>query len=175
MKKWYERFEDEEFNRYNTTGEATAVHIVRDLAIDVNTTGKWIDVISMNKFDPLYLDCNKMGFNWIIVELFPRITQPDYTDDIEYNKYLCWHAAHDDINTHRAKNHHGEKFLVLCKLFLKQKKIAWGQERLIYDYKIIAYHKIQQKQISYIEQNAEEIISRIKKKGKPTLPMFGIS
>lgn len=37
MRKWYEKFYDKAFNLYNTTEEATAVHIVRDLAENVNT------------------------------------------------------------------------------------------------------------------------------------------
>lgn len=172
MKKWYERFHDDAFTLYNQTGEAAAVYIVRDLAADVNTTDKWIDVISMNTFDTY---CDRIGFNWIIVELFPRITHPDYTDDKDYNKYLCWHAAHEDIAIHRSKNHHGEKFLILCKLYLKEKKISkWGKEIPIYDYKILASHSIQQKKIRYIEQNAEGIVLQIKQKRKPTLSMFHI-
>ena len=47
-KKWYEAF-GAEFTKYHEMGEAEAVHIVRDLAIDVDTTGQWIDVLSWNK------------------------------------------------------------------------------------------------------------------------------
>lgn len=174
MEKWYECFHDERFILYNETGETTAVHIVRDLALDVDTTEKWIDIISMNTFQ--HSKCERIGFNWIIVELFPRITHPQYTDDPYKNKYLCWHAAHDDIALHRKKNHHGEKFIVLSKLYIKEKKInQFGEENPIYDYKVLASHKIQQKQICYIEQNTESIISQIRKKRKPALSMFHIS
>jgi len=172
MEKWYERFHDEGFNHYNETGEAAAVHIVRDLALDVDTTGKWIDVIAMNTFKH---SSGRMGFNWIIVELFPRITNPQYTDDVEYNKYICWHAAHDDIALHRKKNHHGEKFIILCKLYMEKEIYLFGEEVPTYDYKVIASHKIQQKKINYIEQNADSIIAQIRKKRKPTLSMFHIS
>ncbi|MDE7094243.1 MAG: hypothetical protein K2O52_04960 [Oscillospiraceae bacterium] len=174
MKKWYEKFHDEEFSHYIETGEATAVHIVRDLALDVDTTRKWIDVISMNTFE--HPQCSRIGFNWIIVELFPRITHPQYTDDVEYNRYICWHAAHDDIALHRKKNHHGEKFLVLCRLFIKERKVSQsGEEHWVYDYKVLASHKIQQKQINYITKNENSIISQIRKKRKPVLAMFHIS
>ena len=93
MFKWYERFNDELFNNYNSSGEATAVHIVRDRAFDINTTGKWIDIIDTHMYKhPRY---NKLGFSWIIAELFPRITKPEYTDDDYMNRYLCWQAAHN--------------------------------------------------------------------------------
>ena len=114
MEKWYERFENQGFIDYYESGEAAAVHVVRDCAAAVNTTGKWIDVISVNTFETQFE--GRIGFNWIIVELFSRIHQPKYTDDREYNRYLTWHAAHDDIAQHRSKNHHGEKFIVICKL-----------------------------------------------------------
>lgn len=98
MEKWYERFNDAGFTLYNESGEATCVYIVRDKANNVNTTDKWIDVIS-----------HANGFEQIIVELFPRITHPKYTNDTEYNRYICWHAAHDDIAEHRGKGHQGKK------------------------------------------------------------------
>lgn len=168
--KWYERFHDEAFTAYYEKGEATAVYIVRDLAVDVDTTGKWIDVVSANTFDD---GCGKIGFNWIIVELFPRITRPDYGNDVNENRYLCWQAAHDDIAVHRSKNHQGEKFLVLCKLYLREKIInGFGKES--YDYMYLASHKIRQKKIQYIEQNAKEIILQINQNGEPTLSMFHI-
>ena len=90
--KWYEKFNDEKFIDYYKSGEATAVYIVRDLAEDVKTRGKWIDVLPTT--NSCYSSCGRLEFNWIIVELFPRITNPKYKkDDEEYNKYLCWWAA----------------------------------------------------------------------------------
>lgn len=172
--KWYERFHDDAFISYYETGEAEAVYIVRDLAKDVDTTGKWIDVVSASTFGT---DCEKIGFNRIIVELFPRITRPDYGDDVYENRYLCWHAAHKDIALHRSKNHHGEKFLVLCKLCIEEREIYRAGVKIwrkYGNYVYLASHKIKQKKIEYINRNAEEIILQIKQKGEPTLSMFHI-
>ncbi len=154
MKKWYERFNDDAFTRYIESGEADCVHIVRDQAHDIDTTGKWIDVISCSKYTTqLKADERLMflkdEFDWIIVELFPRITHPKYTDDDFQNKYICWQAAHADIATHRKKDHRGEKYIVLCKLVLKT------------DYEVTTFSKIRQKKIDYIKSNADELIEKI--------------
>lgn len=140
-KAWYERFHDELFNEYNSSGEAVAVHIVRDIVDNIDTRGKWIDVVSMDTYGAYNRDHIK--FNWIIIELFPRITHPKYkpyveiypTDDKEIkrkkkeqnrmiredNRYITWHASREDIEVHRNKNHHGEKFIVLCHLYNKNR------------------------------------------------------
>ncbi len=167
MEKWYEIFDDNAFTYYNETGEAAAVYIVRDLAGNVNTQDKWIDVLSMNTFT--HRNSGRLGFNWIIVELFPRITHPDYKScntDAE-KKYICWQAAHDDIDKHRSKNHHGEKYIVICTL-VKDKEYSW------YNYKVLDSCAINEKTIKSIKSNTDNIITQIKKNHKPTLKMFGI-
>lgn len=137
-KKWYERFNDELFNMYNSTGESTAVHIVRDIVNNINTKEKWIDVVSMDTYDAdnNYGGNLNLNFNWIIVELFPRITKPEYKeyleilpDDDEYiksykknqnrrireeNRYITWHVAHEDIET--AQNQKPTRRKIYCSL-----------------------------------------------------------
>ena len=125
--KWYESFNDVAFTNYIESGEATCVHIVRDNANNINTTGKWIVVISCTH-----------GFNQITIELFPRITHPKYTNDIYENRYLCWHAAHDDIAVHRRKGHHGKKYIVQCKQVELQNKDG----KIYIDYKVIGVRAI---------------------------------
>ena len=167
MKKWFEKFNDEEFSNYNLSGEATAVHIVRDRAFGINTSNKWIDVLSFNRYKT---EQHKDGFYWIIVELFPRITHPNYTNDKERNKYLCWRAAHDDIATHREKHHHGEKYIVLC----KNVTIDTDDPNCKYDYFVTAFRKIKQKKINYINDNAAELANRMKQNKEPTLAILNI-
>ncbi len=41
--------------------------------------------------------------------------------DPDYNRYLTWLAAHEDIEKQRDSGFHGEKFLVLCGLYDKNK------------------------------------------------------
>lgn len=143
MEKWYERFNDDAFTLYNESGEATCVHIVRDNANNVNTKDKWIDVISHSN-----------GYEQIIVELFPRITHPKYithekvTKDTKHNyytcfvcqqnRYICWHAAHDDISVHREKGHHGKKYAVQC----KRVQVKDENGKTHYDYKVTGVSKI---------------------------------
>ena len=142
---------------------------MRDCAAAVNTTGKWIDVISVNTFETQFE--GRIGFNWIIVELFSRIHQPKYTDDREYNRYLTWHAAHYDIPQHRSKNHHGEKFIVICKL-KKMKRTVDGKQEEYIDYHVIDSCKVNQKQIRTVESTAVSIVSAIRAKRKPSLSLF---
>ena len=40
-----------EYIRYIESGESAAVFIVRDIVKAVNTSGKWIDIVSMNAYD----------------------------------------------------------------------------------------------------------------------------
>ncbi|MBP0972873.1 MAG: hypothetical protein J5851_03095 [Oscillospiraceae bacterium] len=161
MREWYERFHDTDFTAYQRSGEAAGVSIVRDMAEDVSTAGKWIDVIDMNTFTHT---SGCLGFNWIIVELFPRITVPEYTNDRELNRYLCWQAAHEDIAAHRSRGHHGEKHLVLCSLYKMDDRD--------YGYRVLASRPVHQKQISRIRSEEDSIVRQIREKRKPTLTMF---
>lgn len=170
MEKWYVRFNDQGFIDYYKSGEAAAVHVVRDCAASVNTTEKWIDVISVNIFETQFK--GRIGFNWIIVELFPRIHKPDYTYDIDENRYLTWRTAHDDIDEHRLKKHHGEKFLVICKLKKMKRTTVNGTQEEYIDYHVIDSCKVNKKQISNIESNIGSIVSAIRAKGKPSLSLF---
>jgi hypothetical protein len=127
MKNWYERFNDAGFTLFNESGEATCVHIARDHANNVDTTDKWIDVIShTNEFEK------------IIIELFPRITHPKYTQDTEYNRYICWHTAHNDISVHRGKGNHGTKYMIYCTKI----KINTEKGKVRYDYKVTGVTKL---------------------------------
>lgn len=120
---------DPEYIRYVESGESAAVFIVRDVVQAVNTSGKWISIVSMNsrKEEP-----DGWAFDWIVCELFPRKIQPYYIEpksdnpkDIQeardYNRYLTWQTARDDIYAQRSKGYHGPKFLVLCKLLNNNK------------------------------------------------------
>ena len=72
MKEWEY---DPEYISYIDSGESEAVFIVRDIVNSIDTKGKWIDVISLNKYYKRGAGY-RMAFNWIIVELFPRKMQP---------------------------------------------------------------------------------------------------
>ncbi len=105
---------DAEYIRYVESGESAAVFVVRDVVQAINTSGKWIDIISLDCYDE---EPDGKAFNWIVCELFPRKIQPQYIDeDTDYNRYITWKTAHDDISQQRRKGGKGPKFLVLCRL-----------------------------------------------------------
>ena len=114
---------DADYIRYVDSGESAAVYVVRDVAEQVPTKGKWSDIISFYAYKQ---DEDGWAFKWIVAELFPRKTNPEYLPDDteynrEYNRYLTWKAAHTDIDAQRKEGYKGPKYLVLCTLKDKNK------------------------------------------------------
>ncbi len=151
--------------------------------------------------DLLYLQKKEVegreAFNWIIVEIFPRKMTPKYdSQDSAYNKYLTWFIAHEDIAKQRQAGFHGEKFLVLCNLYNKNKNkfmtptvIArkyWEPMDAYrpmkvkepvnpeWEYRIQAVKKVNSKQVRYIETHERELEDKIRENGKPTLEILKI-
>lgn len=135
---------------------------------------------------------DRMAFNWIIVELFPRKMQPKYDkNDSEHNRYLTWVTAHEDIAKQRQAGFHGEKYLVLCNLYNKKTHTIIARKywepmeayRPIkvkdtvnpeWEYRIQAVKKVNAKQVSYIENHEWELEEKIRENGKPTLAILGL-
>lgn len=137
-----------------------------------------------------------IAFNWIIVELFPRKIKPKYDTDPDYNRYLTWLTAHGDMKKQRDSGFHGEKFLVLCDLYDKNKnkftthtviaKKYWEPMEAYrsmeiknpidpeWEYRIRAVKKVNAKQIRYIVENEFELEEKIRKNRRPTLRILGI-
>lgn len=193
MKDWKH---DAEYISYIESGESAAVFIVRDIVNSIDTKGKWIDVISLNTYYKRGAG-DRMAFNWIIVELFPRKMQPKYDkNDSAHNRYLTWVTAHEDIAKQRQAGFHGEKYLVLCNLYNKNKNkftthtiIArkyWEPMEAYrpmeikdpvdpeWEYCIQAVKKVNAKQVGYIQNHECELEEKIRENGKPTLAILGL-
>ena len=193
MKDWKH---DTEYISYIESGESAAVFIVRDIVNSIDTKGKWVDVISLNTYYKRGAG-DRMAFNWIIVELFPRKMQPKYDkNDSAHNRYLTWVTAHEDIAKQRQAGFHGEKYLVLCNLYNKNKNkftthtiIArkyWEPMEAYrpmevkdpvdpeWEYRIQAVKKVNAKQLSYIQNHEWELEEKIRENGKPTLAILGL-
>lgn len=191
MKDWKH---DTEYISYIESGESAAVFIVRDIVNSIDTKGKWVDVISLNTYYKRGAG-DRMAFNWIIVELFPRKMQPKYDkNDSAHNRYLTWVTAHEDIAKQRQAGFHGEKYLVLCNLYNKNKNkftthtiIArkyWEPMEAYrpmevkdpvdpeWEYRIQAVKKVNAKQVSYIQNHEWELEEKIRENGKPTLAIL---
>ena len=154
----------------------------------------WVDVVSMNTY--YKRGSGNIAFNWIVVELFPRKIKPKYDADPDYNRYLTWLTAHEDIEKQRDSGFHGEKFLVLCDLYDKNKnkftthtviaKKYWEPMEAYrsmeiknpidpeWEYRIRAVKKVNAKQIRYIVEHEFELEEKIRKNGRPTLRILGI-
>ena len=193
MKDWKH---DTEYISYIESGESAAVFIVRDIVNSIDTKGKWVDVISFNTYYKRGAG-NRRAFNWIIVELFPRKMQPKYDkNDSAHNRYLTWVTAHEDIAKQRQAGFHGEKYLVLCNLYNKNKNkftthtiIArkyWEPMEAYrpmevkdpvdpeWEYRIQAVKKVNAKQVSYIQNHEWELEEKMRENGKPTLAILGL-
>lgn len=193
MKDWKH---DTEYISYIESGESAAVFIVRDIVNSIDTKGKWVDVISLNTYYKRGAGDRK-AFNWIIVELFPRKMQPKYDkNDSAHNRYLTWVTTHEDIAKQRQAGFHGEKYLVLCDLYNKNKNkftthtiIArkyWEPMEAYrpmevkdpvdpeWEYRIQAVKKVNAKQVSYIQNHEWELEEKIRENGKPTLAILGL-
>lgn len=193
MKDWKH---DTEYISYIESGESAAVFIVRDIVNSIDTKGKWVDVISLNTYYKRGAG-DRMAFNWIIVELFPRKMQPKYDkNDSAHNRYLTWVTAHEDIAKQRQAGFHGEKYLVLCNLYNKNKNkftthtiIArkyWEPMEAYrpmevknpvdpeWEYRIQAVKRVNAKQVSYIQNHEWELEEKIRENGKPTLAILGL-
>lgn len=193
MKDWKH---DAEYISYIESGESAAVFIVRDIVNSIDTKGKWVDVISLNTYYKRGAG-DRRAFNWIIVELFPRKMQPKYDkNDSAHNRYLTWVTAHEDIAKQRQAGFHGEKYLVLCNLYNKNKNkftthtiIArkyWEPMEAYrpmevkdpvdpeWEYRIQAVKKVNAKQVSYIQNHEWELEEKIRENGKPTLAILGL-
>lgn len=122
---------DAEYISYVESGESAAVFITRDIADEINTKGKWIDVIDLDTFDKQ----GRKAFNYFIVELFDRKIRPVYPEkaDDDTKKYITWQTAHKDINEQRSRGIRGPKYIVLSHLYNKNKgtyrtiKAVWNK------------------------------------------------
>lgn len=193
MKDWRH---DAEYISYIKSGESAAVFIVRDIVNSIDTNGKWVDVISLNSYYKRGAE-GRMAFNWIIVELFPRKMQPKYDkNDSAHNRYLTWVTAHEDIARQRQTGFHGDKYLILCNLYNKNRNkftthtiIArkyWEPMEAYrpmevknpidpkWEYRIQAVKKVNAKQVSYIQNHEWELEEKIRENGKPTLAILGL-
>lgn len=163
MKDWVY---DADYISYIESGESAAVFIVRDVVKAIETDGRWVDVLSISTYYKRFAG-NRKAFNWIVVELFSRMTQPEYIPgDDAYNKYITWATAHSDIDEQRSFGYSGEKYVVLCDL-------CEGDD-LKWEYKIRAVRKINYRQAQYIIDNEWELEERIRENGRPTLEILGL-
>lgn len=122
---------DAAYISYVESGESAAVFVVRDIVRSIDTTGMWIDVLSLKGSK------NKDGrwdFEYINVELFPRKHHPKYPAGAseEDKKYITWKTANEDITEQRIHGFEGSKFKVHLKLVNRNKgrcrkvKAAWN-------------------------------------------------
>lgn len=106
---------DAAYIKYVENGESKAVYITRDIVETINTDGKWIDVLDIDRD---WWDESHWRTNHFTVELFPRQTKPEYPKNasLEEKKYITWQTARTDIDKQRRQGYKGDKYRIYPKL-----------------------------------------------------------
>ncbi len=128
---------DADYIAYIEDGESGAVFITRDIAEDIETSGKWIDVVEVEHevLEERYKLEGKLryrdfdytdevreyrinDYKYFVVELFDRREHPKYSEGMskEEKKYVTWETATRDICKQRNAGVTGPKYLVIPKL-----------------------------------------------------------
>lgn len=117
-KKKHKKY-DAEYISYVESGESAAVFITRDIAKEIDTNGKWIDILEL---EGKKNNVERWDFEYFSIELFPRKKKPDYSfcDDEEDRKYITWKTAHADMKEQRRQGYRGKKYIIYPRL-VKQK------------------------------------------------------
>ena len=95
---------DPEYISYVENGESAAVFITRDVVRAIDTSGKWVDVLSTSGYKN---NQGRWDFSEFTVELFPRKTRPVYPEyaSEDDKKYITWQTAHKDISALRHRKY----------------------------------------------------------------------
>ena len=122
---------DTDYISYVESGESAAVFVARDIVRSIDTSGMWIDILSLDGFKN---EDNRWDFQYFTIELFPRKKYPKYPNNAtdEDKKYITWKTAHEDIAEQRRHGYQGTKFRINSKLVNRNKgkyhkvKAAWN-------------------------------------------------
>ena len=188
---------DDDYISYVEKGESAAVFLIRDCVGEIKTDGMWIDILSLDTYEKY----GRIGFNYIIAELFPRKQKPEYPPyekNTDLIAYITWKTAVVDIGEQRQKGVRGPKYLILSHLynenkgkvvnkivywdmthkkFTDQKKSNDGKRISLpqtpcWKYDIRTVKKVTYKNINYIEDHKDQILERIRGNKKTDIIWF---
>ena len=118
-------------------GESAAVFIARDIAKDIPTVGRWIDVLST---DGVKRKDGRWDFRVIVVELFQRKKKPVYPKDAteDDRKYITWKTANEDISKQRKHQIREPKYRIIPRLVNRSQEKAKPK----WEYEILKVEKL---------------------------------
>lgn len=140
MCNWYDDApwrDNKDYHRYLKNHYPEAIEFVKtESKVFKKKRNVWLDIIHYDTFLDIapdgsrLLNVNKILFKKIEFDVFPRKIQPKYIkktkeDDREvddYNRYITWKTATDDIENQRGKGYQGERWIVECRLDLSKTK-----------------------------------------------------
>lgn len=136
------------YREYAMTDEAAAVYFVRDVVNDINTRGKWIDVIFTDRYAVEFDE--KPAFKKVIVELFDRKIKPQYPKNAhqELIRAITWETSHRDIDEQKLKGIVGPQFEISGLFLNNDKKNFKNQIFENWLYKFNQFYKYDSKRMS---------------------------
>lgn len=122
---------DIDYQKYISEHHPEAIEFIKKNRKIFNN--KWIDIQDYESFskkasDGSWLPGTKriILFKQIVFDVFERRIKPEYIkDDINYNRYITWKTATEDIENQRSEGIKGERWILKCSLdteYISRKK-----------------------------------------------------
>lgn len=116
---------DSAYRRYVSSHHPEAIEFIKRNAKTIKSKGEiWLDVQTYSEFSDKAPDGSDLPgtgkvilFKKIIFDIFPRKIKPQYIkEDTDYNRYITWKTATEDIQKQKAAGNKGERWIVECLL-----------------------------------------------------------
>lgn len=136
---------DPAYRNYVSSHHPEAIEFIRKNETIKNKGDVWLDIQTFTEFqdtapDGSYLRGarNIILFKEIKFDIFPRKKRPQYKKgDKEYNKYITWKTATEDIQEQRSAGYKGKRWIVECQLDVHKAKDIIRKELIPETYRII--------------------------------------
>ena len=116
---------DPDYRRYVSSHHPEAIEFIKRNAAAFQKKGNvWLDIQDYSVFPGTAPDGSNLPgaakvilFKTIVFDVFPRKMKPDYREeDTDYNRYITWKTATEDIRKQRSEGNRGERWIVECLL-----------------------------------------------------------
>ena len=116
---------DPDYRRYVSSHHPEAIEFIKRNAAAFQKKGNvWLDIQDYSVFPGTAPDGSNLPgagkvilFKTIVFDVFPRKMKPEYREeDTDYNRYITWKTATEDIRKQRSEGNRGERWIVECLL-----------------------------------------------------------
>ncbi len=116
---------DSAYKNYLSTHYPEAIEFIKRNAEKIKNKGNiWLDIQKYSEYSGKASDGSALPgagkvilFKKIVFDIFPRKMKPHYIEeDTDYNRYITWKTATEDIRTQKSAGYKGERWIVECLL-----------------------------------------------------------